>query len=115
LRVFSKAAEVGLYNLHDFVLTERGLIEPPFYKLLFEGVSVLALEDEIIGFFIAAISIFLDFVMCVQFGDGLTFSALVLIYDFLHPVAARQRIGGNFMESAELVGGAMQQIRMGFH
>lgn len=53
--------------------------------------------------------------MCVEFRNGLTLSAVVLFDDLHHASAGGDGVGCDFMESAELVGAAMQQVGVRLH
>ena len=86
------------------------LVKSALDELFLKRVGILPLEDEIVGLFVTARATFLKSVVRVQPGNGLTLGPLVFLDDLLHAGAGGKGVGGYFVEGADLVGAAVEQV-----
>ena len=115
LMVLSQSTQISFYDISDFMLFERFLVKPSFDDFFLERVVILTHEDEIVGLLIRTVSSFVQMMPSFQSRNRCASRSFVLLDDLIDAIAICGGVGCYFVAEAELVGLAVEQIRVGLY
>lgn len=110
--VFPESTKISLCYLLYLLLVEGSAVESALGEFFAESIAVLPLEDKEVALLIGAVARIVQVVVSAQARNRLALGALILLKSLLNACRICQRVSSEFVQSAQLLSAAVQQIRL---
>lgn len=98
--------------MSDFFLPKRFLVKPTLYDLVFQRVAVLPTEHQVVVLLVRTNIFPVQQVVRPQLRNRFAPGPRVLSHDLLDAVTVGGRVRGYLVQSAQLIGGSVEQVRV---